>query len=37
VVSDLGPKLVVSGAFIEDFKDERLLDHYRAMIEVSVA
>ncbi|KAF4222326.1 hypothetical protein CNMCM5878_005608 [Aspergillus fumigatiaffinis] len=33
VVTDLGPKLVVSGAFIEDFKDERILDHYRAMIE----
>ncbi|KAG2007964.1 hypothetical protein GB937_008157 [Aspergillus fischeri] len=33
VVTDLGPKLVVSGAFIKDFKDERLLDHYRAMIE----
>jgi hypothetical protein len=35
VVTDLGPKLVVSGAFIEEFKDEKLLDHYRAMIEVS--
>ncbi|KAH1712394.1 Cytochrome P450 monooxygenase pyr9 [Aspergillus fumigatus] len=33
VVTDLGPKLVVSGAFIEDFKDEKLLDHYRAMVE----
>lgn len=37
MVTDLGPKLVVSGAFIEDFKDEKLLDHYRAMIEVSEA
>ncbi|KAJ5155044.1 uncharacterized protein N7500_010483 [Penicillium coprophilum] len=33
VVTDLGPKLVVSGAFIEEFKDEKLLDHWRAMIE----
>lgn len=33
MVTDLGPKLVVSGAFIEDFKDEKLLDHYRAMVE----
>ncbi|OQE38567.1 hypothetical protein PENCOP_c008G00750 [Penicillium coprophilum] len=33
VVTDLGPKLVVSGAFIEEFKDEKLLDHWRAMVE----
>ncbi|KAJ5815882.1 hypothetical protein N7447_008115 [Penicillium robsamsonii] len=33
VVTDLGPKLVVSGAFIEEFKDEKLLDHYKSMVE----
>ncbi|KAJ5360900.1 hypothetical protein N7517_010091 [Penicillium concentricum] len=33
VVTDLGPKLVVSGAFIEEFKDEKLLDHWKSMVE----